>query len=311
MGPSHAHTHAAGHDHAHHHPHAHGHGGGERGIGIAFLLNATFTLVEFVGGWWTGSVAILSDALHDLGDSGSLALSFVLEKYARKKRDTNFSYGYRRFSLLAALLNGGILLGGSAFVLSEAIPRFFAPQTPHAGGMMILALVGIFFNGLGALRLRSGSTQNERMLTWHLLEDVFGWVAILIGGALVHFWAVAWIDPALAVGFTLFTLFNVFRISRQTVRIFLQSVPSSLDLAGLESEVRGLPAVHSVHDTHVWSMDGEFHVLTTHVVVNESTPDDRLLSVKREVRSLLARHNIQHATIEMERPDESCQLREC
>lgn len=300
-----------GHHHHGHHHHHHHHDGADTSIGLAFLLNGTFTIIEFVGGWWTGSVAILSDALHDLGDTGSLALSYFLEKFARKKRDSGYSYGYRRFSLLAALLNGVILLGGSAWVLWEAVPRFWNPSEPHATGMMALALVGILFNGLGALRLRSGRTQNERMLTWHLLEDVFGWVAILIGGAVVYFFRVAWVDPLLAVGFTLFTLYNVLKITRQTARIFLQSVPASLDLGQLETEVRDLPDIHSIHDTHVWSMDGEFNVLTTHVVVEQRTPDERLLPVKRAVRSLLARHNIQHATIEMERPDEQCHLREC
>lgn len=275
------------------------------------MLNASFTVIEFVGGWLTGSVAILSDALHDLGDTGSLALSFFLEKFARKKRDPSFSYGYRRFSLLAALLNGAILLAGSILVLWEAIPRFWNPSEPHALGMIGLAAVGILFNGLGALRLRSGQTMNERMLTWHLLEDVFGWVAILIGGGIVYFFHVAWIDPVLAVGFTLFTLYNVLKITRQTASIFLQSVPATLNVNGLESEVQELPEIHSMHDTHVWSMDGEFNVLTTHVVVNEKTPDERLLPLKREVRHLLGRHNIQHATIEMERPDEQCHLRDC
>ena len=307
MAHSHAHSHASGHGHHHHHHHH----GGTRGIALAFFLNATFTVIEFIGGFLTGSVAILSDALHDLGDTASLGLSFALEKFARKKRDPNFSYGYRRFSLLAALLNGAILLAGSFLILWEAVPRFWNPSEPHALGMMGLGLLGILFNGLGALGLRGGQTMNEKMLTWHLLEDVFGWVAILIGGGLVYLFQVAWVDPLLAVGFTLFTLYNVFLITRQTARIFLQSVPASMDVKRMESEVEELPEIHSVHDTHVWSMDGEFNVLTTHVVVRDEIPDDRLLPVKREVRGVLARHNIQHATIEMERPDEQCHLREC
>lgn len=138
----------------------------------AFFLNFAFTLVEIIGGIWTNSVAIVSDALHDFGDSLSLSLSWFLEKYSHKGKDAKYSYGYRRFSLLGALANMVVLIIGSGFVLSAAIPRLIHPQPSDAKGMMSLAIVGMIINGLAVLRVKDGKKLNVQVVTWHLLEDV-------------------------------------------------------------------------------------------------------------------------------------------
>ena len=300
------------HDGDHGHDHAHGHSHRTfQNLRLALIINVVFTIIEVVGGILTQSTAVLADALHDLGDSMALGFALVMERLSSRRRDTRFSYGYRRFSLLSALVSGAVLIAGSVWVFFEAVPRFWKPEVPHAEGMIGLALLGIVFNGLGALRLRSSSGFNARMVTWHLLEDVLGWVAILAGALAIRFFHLAWMDPALAVCFTLFTLWNVVRLGRRTLTILLQGVPASVDASGIEQSVRRLNGIQSVHDTHIWSMDGDYHVLTTHVVISDATPDRDIMDIKRSVRGVLTDHAIHHATIEVERADEQCHLREC
>ncbi len=289
----------------------HAHHRAVKNIQFAFALNLAFTIFEIAGGLLTNSMAVLSDALHDLGDSLTLGLSIVMEKISHRKRDRIFSYGYRRFSLLAAFVSGLVLVAGSALILFFAAERFTQPAQVHADGMIVMAIVGIVFNGIAALRLRSGRSMNESFLAWHLLEDVLGWTAILVGGILMHFLRISWIDPALSILFTLFTLFNVIKIFKRTTMIFLQSVPLSVDVHTLEKSLMSLKGIQSVHDTHLWTMDGEYNIFTTHVVVGASLPEKSIKNIKSQVRSIIHEHSIQHATIEIERPDEACDLKNC
>jgi cobalt-zinc-cadmium efflux system protein len=221
---------------------------------LAFFLNLGSALLELFGGLWTNSVAILSNAVHDLGDSLSLGVAWYLDRYATRDGDARFSYGYRRFTLLGAWANTVVLLIGSAFVLSEAIPRLFA-------------VVGIAVNGLAAMRLCGKRSMNARVAAWHLVEDILGWVAVLIVATTLLFVDLPILDPLLSVGIS---VYNVERNVRQILMLFLQAVPEDVDLAVLERRFRSLDDVLSAHHTHVWSMDGARHVLTTHLVVAEA-----------------------------------------
>ncbi len=229
----HAHTKGAERQHEDGHPHSHGlfghhhhHHGSESGnIATAFWLNFSFTIIEFIGGWLTNSVAIMADAMHDLGDTLAIAFAWFAAKVAGKEATPRYSYGYRRWSLLSALINSVILVLGSCWILYEAIPRLWEPQLPHAAGMMALAVLGVLVNGAAVFKLRRGKTQNEQILTWHLLEDVLGWVAVLVGSILIYFTDWAWLDPLLSIGFTCFILINVWRNLRHTLALFLQVSP--------------------------------------------------------------------------------------
>ena len=179
-------------------------------------------------------MAILADALHDLGDSVSLGLAWYLEKIAGKKRDATFSYGYKRFSLLAAFINGLILISGSVVILFQAVPRLFNPQNPDTGGMIVLAVLGVLFNGIAAWRLQRGSSLNEKIIFWHLWEDIFGWIAVLIGAVIMHFTYIPVLDPLLSVGFTLFILYQVVRNILNVSGIFMQGIPADIDSDLLE-----------------------------------------------------------------------------
>lgn len=277
-------------------------------IRTAFFLNLAFTLIEIFGGLWTNSMAILSDAIHDLGDSVSLGLAWYLENYSKRQGDRRYSYGYRRFSLLGALINTTILIVGSVFILSEAIPRLFSPEPTNAPGMVIFALIGIIINGLAVLRLRGTESMNARVVALHLLEDVFGWVAVLVVSILLIFTDYYILDPILSILFTLFILYNVVRNLRKTIALFLQAVPENLDIEEIEGELRTLDMVQSIHHTHIWSLDGVHHVLSTHVVLHEDVSKDDLLCIREEIKFKLRQYDLSHSTIEIEFGEEDCMM---
>lgn len=293
------------HDHFHTHPHD-----SVSNIRLAFFLNLLFTLLEIAGGIWTNSLAILADALHDLGDSFSLGISWYLERYSQRGVDSRYSYGYRRFSLLAALVNTVILLAGGVLVLSQAIPRLINPEHSNAQGMLVFALVGIAVNGLAALRLQRDNGLNSQVVAWHLLEDVLGWAAVLVVSIVMVFWDIHILDPLLSILITLYVLWNVLRNLRRVLALFLQAVPENYNVAEIESKLMSMENVQSVHHTHIWSLDGENHVLTTHVVVDECTNRDQILALKREINDLTAELEFSHTTLEIEYEDEDCRMKE-
>ena len=191
-----------GHDHHHGHHHQHD----TKNISTAFFLNLAFTIIEIIGGLMTNSVAIMSDALHDLGDSLSLGLAWYFQKVAKKGRDKTFSYGYKRFSVLGAMINAIVLVVGSVFILQETIPRLWQPETPNVQGMFWLAILGIVVNGAAVLKLQKGTSLNEKVISLHLLEDVLGWAAVLVGSVLMYFFDLPIIDPLLSIGIAIFIL---------------------------------------------------------------------------------------------------------
>lgn len=292
---------------AHHHDHDHSEGN----LKIAFYLNAAFAIIELVGGLLTNSLAILSDALHDLGDSLSLGLSWYFQKLSKKGRTTTFSYGYKRFSLLAAIINSIVLVTGSVIILTKAIPAIFSPEETNAQGMLYLAILGIVVNGIAALRLHKGKSLNEQVISLHLLEDVLGWVAILIGSVVMLFFNAPFIDPLLSIFIALFILYNVYKSLKKSIPIILQGIPPTIPIENIHEQIRALSEVVSVHDSHAWSMDGSYHVLTLHVVLKNDYPLSALTEIKNKIRAIAKTGHIQHVTIEFESEKEVCALENC
>ena len=169
-----------GHHHDHHHH-------SSNNIKVAFFLNFAFTILEIIGGLYVNSIAIISDAIHDLGDTISLGTSWYLEEKSYKKSNKKFSFGYKRFSLLGALINSIILIIGSLYVITEAVGRILEPEHTDAKGMIFFAVIGVLVNGYAAWKLSSGKTMNEKVASWHLVEDVLGWVAVLVVGIILNF----------------------------------------------------------------------------------------------------------------------------
>lgn len=278
---------------------------------IAFFLNLGFTLLEIVGGIWTNSMAIVADALHDLGDSFSLGLAWFLDRYSHKGRDKNYSYGYRRYSLLGALINTIVLIVGSLIIFYEAIPRILQPEPTNAVGMVGFAIVGIIVNGVAVWRVRGDESMNAQVVGWHLLEDVLGWVAVLIVSIVLLFTDFYILDPLLSILITLFVLYNVIKRLYQTMSIFLQAVPDGVDIEKIQDELEAIERVKSVHHTHAWSLDGEHHVLSTHLVVADDATKEEILRVKREAIELTTgTEDFEHITIEVEYEDEDCRMKD-
>ena len=247
-----------GHNHSHNHT-------STKNIKIAFYLNLCFTILEIIGGIYVNSIAIISDAIHDLGDTISLGTAWYLDVKSKKKADKKFSFGYNRFSLLGALISSIILIGGSIYVINEAIGRILNPEHTNAQGMMVFAIIGIFINGYAAWKLSGGKSMNEKVASWHLLEDVLGWVAVLIVAIILSFKDIHYLDPALSLLITIYILWNVIKRLKETLFIFLQGVPKDVDVNQIKSKILNLKFVSSMHHTHIWSLEGEHHVFTTHI----------------------------------------------
>jgi cobalt-zinc-cadmium efflux system protein len=293
------------HNHSRHHGHSHV-GEASKRIGWAFFLNVVFTIIEFIGGWLTNSTAIMADAVHDLGDSLSIGTAWGLNKLSDKEANNTFSYGYKRFSLLGALINGLVLITGSVWILFEAIPRLSNPEMPQAEGMLLLSIFGIAVNGFAAYKLSGGSTLNEKVLNWHLLEDVLGWVAVLIVSIVLMFKPWAILDPILSIGFTLFILFNVGRNLKETVLLFLQATPDKKQLEEVRNILLESDNVDSVHHFHIWSLDGEHNVMTAHIQLTQNISLQTMSELKEALRASLANYDFVHTTIEFEFADEAC-----
>jgi cobalt-zinc-cadmium efflux system protein len=277
-------------------------------VQLAFFLNLSFALVEIAGGLWTNSMAILSDALHDLGDTFSLGLAWILERYSAKESDHKYSYGYKRFSLLGAFVNIIILLGGSLYILSEAVPRLLHPQSAHVPGMILFAVIGIAVNGFAMLRLRHSQKMNARIVALHMLEDMLGWMAVLIISIVLLFSDFFILDPLLSIIITSIILINVVRNLKKTTALFLQASPDEVGIKEIESQLLSIDQIESVHHTHAWSLDGEHHVLTTHIVVCKETPQNEILKIKQRVRQLASENGFVHITIETETSGEACSM---
>jgi cobalt-zinc-cadmium efflux system protein len=291
-----------GHDHHHHHYDSSGN------IRLAFFLNLGFTILEIFGGLWTNSVAILSDALHDLGDSLSLGLAWYLDRKSKESANEKYTFGYRRFSLLGALVNSIILITGSVFIIIEGVERIMNPQSSDAMGMVVFAIIGVTVNGYAAWKMSSGKTLNEKVVSWHLLEDVLGWVAVLVVAIVLLFKDILYLDPALSIVITLYVLWNVVKRLKETLHLFLQGVPSDIPIEEIKNRILAVANVKSMHHTHVWSLEGEHHVFTSHICLKEIDHFDQILQTKSAIKEILRAYPFSHYTLETELDHESCEL---
>jgi len=287
----------------------HSHGDGN--IGLAFFLNFSFTIIEFIGGMLTNSIAIISDAVHDLGDSLSLAVAWYFQKKSKKPSTKQYTYGYKRFSLLGAIVTSVVLIVGSVYVLSEAIPRLVSPQETNAEGMFLLAIAGIVANGIGFFRTRKAGSINERVVSLHLLEDVLGWIAVLIGSAVMYFTGLTIIDPILSILIAGYVLLNVIKNIKLVMPILLQGTPPDVDYEYIIEKLKDNEYIDDLHDLHIWSLDDEYNVFTAHAVLKEAVPAEVITELKKAIRAVLKEGNIHHTTIEFELHDEACELIEC
>lgn len=278
----------------------------ETRIFIAFLTNLFFSVIELIGGIITGSVAIASDSLHDLGDAISIGLSFLLEKTSKKAPDSKYTYGYQRYSVLSGLIISSILFFGSIFVVISSVLRLFNPIQVRSGWMIIISVFGLFANLVAAFFTHGNGTLNLKAVNLHMLEDVLGWAAVLVGSVVIKFTGFYIIDPILSICVASFILINSIKGIRSAFDIFLEKSPDNVDISSLEAELLRLEGVEEIHHLHVWSIDGISTCATMHAVINGDAP-----GIKRGIKKALNKFSINHSTIETESQNDKCFEREC
>lgn len=278
----------------------------EKNILWAFLLNFSFSIFEFIGGILTGSVAILSDAVHDIGDSVSIGASYFFERRSKRAPDKRYTYGYGRYSVIGGLITVLVLIVGSAVVIYNAIDRIISPSEINYNGMIIFALVGVLVNFLAALFTREGDSINQKAVNLHMLEDVLGWLAVLIGAIVMRFTDFALLDPILSIAVAVFILINAIKGISDILDLLLEKAPKNIDVGEIIEHLEAISGVIGVHHVHLWSLSGESAYATLHIVYRG---DAR--AVKEAVKEELSLHGVSHSTVELETEDEHCLDTDC
>ena len=288
--------------------HDHDDGSETKNLGVVFALNFGFAIIELIGGILSNSVSLLSDALHDMGDALASAFAWVFAKIGQRKRSKNFSYGYKRFSLLSSLINSLILIIGAVFMSILAIKRLQDPVEVQSKLMFLFAIFGVIVNGVAVWKIKKGRTLNEKVISLHLLEDLLGWCAILIASVVIYFTDWFILDPIMALGISIWIFFHGLRSGSKATHLFLQGFPEGVDEAHLKKHLVALPEVVDVHDLHVWSLDGSKNVGSCHLVVESQKA---LVEIKQQARKIFSDHEIGHVTLEIEMRGEGCELESC
>lgn len=278
----------------------------DKKILVAFLLNLFFSVFEFIGGTVTGSVAIISDSLHDLGDAAGIGLSYFFERKSKKAPDVNYTYGYLRYSVMGSLMITAILLFGSVFVIYKAVLRLLNPEPVNYNGMIIFALIGTAVNFSAVIFTREGDSLNRKAVNLHMLEDTLGWIVVLVGAVIMRFTDLTFIDPLMSIGVALFILINSCKNLKESLSVFLEKAPDGVTVEEIREHILSIEEVADVHHIHLWTMDGYSNCATMHIV-----SDGDFSAVKEKIRHELSHHGINHSVIETERTSEKCEEHHC
>ncbi len=278
-------------------------------IKIAFFLNLGFSLFEIIGGLLTNSVAIFSDALHDFADSFAIAISYFLENISTKKSDKKYTYGYKRFSILGAVINSFILIIGALIVIFNSLLRIFNPVKLNLTSMFIFSIFGIAINGYATYKTSKNIDLNEKTVNLHMLEDVLGWIAVLFGTFLIKITNWNQLDTVLAMGIALFIGYKAIKNLLDAIDVMLEKTPAFIDIDLLTSELKNIKFVLDVHHVHTWSIDGEKILITMHVLVDKNLTKKNFENLKNEIKVYLKKKGIEHSTIEIEY--EKCKELDC
>ena len=278
----------------------------ERNILIAFLLNLGFSIFEFVGGILCGSVAILSDAVHDIGDAVSIGISYFLERKSHKKPDDTYTYGYARYSIIGGLITTAILILGSVFVIINAVLRIINPAPINYNQMIFWAVVGVVVNALATYFTHEKGSINQKAVNLHMLEDLLGWILVLIGAVVMRFTDFALLDAIISIVVAVFILTHAVSNIKSAVEVLTEKAPAKISVDEIKKHLLSLNEVLDVHHIHIWSLDGENCYATMHIKT-----DGDFAHIKHHAKHILADIGISHSTIELETKDESCDEFEC
>lgn len=283
--------------HGHVHSHVDYHKEASGNLSFALVLNLLFNIVVIGGGILTNSVAILADALHDLSDTFSILVAWLLERISQKNESDTFSYGYKRFSIFGALITSTVVIIGSATIAYEALGRLFVAQAPDASGMVAIAILGIIFKGGSLIRLNKGRTFNERAISVHMFGDVFQWIALLVISLILVFVDLPILDPLASIAVSIWVIYNLAKTFIASVRILLQANPQDVDVEDLKFGIMDLKYVNGVEEMHTWSLDGLDNVLTAKIKVSTADADE-INEIRGKLEKIAQEHNITNTTFE-------------
>ena len=278
----------------------------EKNILTAFILNFAFSVFEFIGGIITGSVAIVSDAIHDFGDAAGIGISYFLEKKSKKQPDEIYTYGYVRYSVIGSIITTFILIFGSFAVIYSAVKRLINPSEINYKGMIVFAIVGVCVNLCAAYFTCDGDSLNQKAVNLHMLEDVLGWVVVLVGAIIMRFTDWSFVDSVMSIGVSVFVLINAVKNLKESIGIFLEKTPHGIDVKEIVEHVSEIDGVLGVHHIHIWSLDGQSNYATMHIVT-----DSDFHKTKEIIREELQKHSINHVTLEFENEYEHCREKTC
>ena len=273
-------------------------------VWLAFFLNLTYAIVEFIAGGVFGSSAVLADSVHDLGDAIAIGISAFLESISNREEDSHYTLGYKRFSLLGAMVTAVILMTGSVLVILENIAKIFHPQPVNDEGILWLGIIAITINVLASLVIRKGQTKNESILSLHFLEDTLGWVAVILMAIVLRFTDWYILDPLLSIAISFFVLSKALPRFWSTLKIFLDAVPEGVDIQKIKTDLAELDHVASINQLNLWTMDGLEKNAIVHVCLKEM---EHMETCKESIRIFLKNCGFQNITIEVDADLESHQ----
>ena len=266
-------------------------------VWVAFFLNLTYAIVEFIAGGVFGSSAVLADSVHDLGDAISIGISAFLETISNREEDRQYTLGYKRFSLLGALVTVVILITGSILVILENTTKLFNPQPVNDEGILWLGMIAVTINVLASLVVRKGQTKNESILSLHFLEDTLGWLAVILMAIILRFTDWYILDPLLSLVISIFILSKAIPRFWSALKIFLDAVPKGVETSDLEKDIEALTNVNSVNQLSIWSMDGLENNAIVHICIKDW---EQMMETKEVVRQCLEERGVQNITIEVD-----------
>lgn len=278
----------------------------KKNIFIAFILNLCFAVFECIGGIFIGSIAIISDSVHDLGDASSIGIAYFLERKSVRQPDATHTYGYKRYSVLGGVITTCILLVGSVLVVYNAVLRFIAPVDIRYNEMIVFAVIGVVVNGVASFVTRDGKSLNQRAVNLHMLEDVLGWAVVLVGAIIMRFTGWNWLDGAMSIGVAIFIFIHAFLGLKEALDLFLVKTPKDTSVEEIKECVLAVEGVVNTHHIHVFSLDGNDKYVTAHVVANGD-----MAEIKKSIRTKLEKIGVTHVTVETEREDEVCEHTHC
>jgi cobalt-zinc-cadmium efflux system protein len=287
------------------HRHNHTHAENVRGKKLLWvtLLNFSISLVQVAGGIISNSLSLISDAIHNLGDTSAIFIAFLAGKHADKKPDARKTFGYKRTEILAALFNAVVLIAICIFLFVEAYERFRNPQAIKGGIMLSVAVFGLIANLISVLVLQKEKSYNLniRAAYLHLLGDTLSSVAVIAGGIAILVWQIYWLDPLVTVAVGVYIIYHTWDVVRQTVDILMQATPRHIDIQEIKQSLEALPQVENIHHLHIWQMDDEHIHLEAHLNISQDLSLSKAQTVRHDVETLLKdKFGISHITLQIE-----------